>query len=97
MKLYEFQAKERKRGKILSIDREAKRLTVEGLRLVKKHVKKGRDRANPDGRAIVVTDGVLLGMGSLGRPTEDLLHLLSRVRALRHRPEPYQRDREPAA
>jgi large subunit ribosomal protein L24 len=38
-----------KRGKIISIDREAERLSVEGLRLVKRHVGKGKDRANPDG------------------------------------------------
>jgi large subunit ribosomal protein L24 len=43
------QAKASKRGKIISIDREANRLNVEGLRLTKRHVKKGRDRANPDG------------------------------------------------
>jgi len=38
-----------KRGKILKIDREALRVRVEGLRMVTKHVKKGRDRANPEG------------------------------------------------
>ena len=38
-----------KRGKLLRIDREANRVSVEGLRLVKKHVKKGRDQANPEG------------------------------------------------
>jgi large subunit ribosomal protein L24 len=37
------------RGKVLEIDREALRVRVEGLRLVKRHVKKGRDRANPEG------------------------------------------------
>ena len=37
------------RGKILEIDRTKNRVRVEGLRLVKKHVKKGRDRANPEG------------------------------------------------
>lgn len=41
--------KANKRGKVLSIDRAALRLKVEGLRIVKRHVKKGRDRANPDG------------------------------------------------
>jgi large subunit ribosomal protein L24 len=41
--------KTNKRGKVLSIDREALRLKVEGLRIIKRHVKKGRDRANPDG------------------------------------------------
>jgi large subunit ribosomal protein L24 len=37
------------RGKIIEIDREALRVRVEGLRVVKRHVKKGRDRTNPDG------------------------------------------------
>ncbi|HZN95286.1 MAG TPA: 50S ribosomal protein L24 [Myxococcales bacterium] len=50
--------KERKRGKILSIDREGGRVTVEGLRMVKRHTKKGRDRANPDG-------GILEKAGSI--------------------------------
>jgi large subunit ribosomal protein L24 len=40
------------RGKILAIDREANRVRVEGLRLVKRHVAKGRDRANPEGGII---------------------------------------------
>lgn len=38
-----------KRGKLISIDRGASRVRVEGLRLVTRHVKKGRDRANPEG------------------------------------------------
>jgi large subunit ribosomal protein L24 len=42
-------AKASKRGKILRIDRDSNRLTVEGLRLVKRHLKKGRERAHPDG------------------------------------------------
>lgn len=41
-----------KRGKILRIDREASRVSVEGLRLVTRHVKKGRDRSNPEGGRI---------------------------------------------
>jgi large subunit ribosomal protein L24 len=41
--------KANKRGKILNIDREMGRVRVEGLRLVKRHMKKGRDRANPEG------------------------------------------------
>jgi large subunit ribosomal protein L24 len=40
------------RGKVLAIDRSANRVRVEGLRLVKKHVRKGRDRANPEGGII---------------------------------------------
>ena len=46
------------RGKILSIDREANRVRVEGLRLVKRHIKKGRDRANPEG-GIVESAGTI--------------------------------------
>ena len=38
-----------KRGKILKIDREALRVTVEGLRMVKRHMKKGRNPQSPDG------------------------------------------------
>jgi large subunit ribosomal protein L24 len=41
--------KKTNRGKILAIDREALRVRVEGLRLVKRHVRKGRDKANPEG------------------------------------------------
>lgn len=41
-----------KRGKILKIDRKALRVTVEGLRMVKRHVKKGRNPAQPDGGII---------------------------------------------
>ena len=40
------------RGKIISIDREALRVRVEGLRMVKRHIRKGADRANPDGGII---------------------------------------------
>jgi large subunit ribosomal protein L24 len=46
------------RGKILAIDSEASRLRVEGLRLIKRHIKKGRDRANPEG-GIVETAGTI--------------------------------------
>ena len=38
-----------KRGKVLAIDRDSLRVRVEGLRLVKRHIRKGRDRANPEG------------------------------------------------
>jgi len=43
------ESKASKRGKILTIDREALRVSVEGLRLVTRHVKKGANRANPEG------------------------------------------------
>src|SRR4051794_13729909 len=38
-----------KRGKIIMIDREANRVSVEGLRMITRHVKKGRDPKNPEG------------------------------------------------
>src|SRR5437667_3887186 len=38
-----------KRGKIQAINRDSNRIRVEGLRMIKRHVKKGRDRANPEG------------------------------------------------
>lgn len=41
--------KKANRGKVLEIDRSALRVRVEGLRLVKRHVKKGRDKGNPEG------------------------------------------------
>ena len=46
------------RGKILEIDGGKNRVRVEGLRLVKRHVKKGRDRANPEG-GITETAGTI--------------------------------------
>jgi len=42
----------KKRGKILAIDRETGRVRVEGLRLVKRHLRKGRDRNTPEGGII---------------------------------------------
>jgi len=59
------------RGKILSIDREANRVRVEGLRMVKKHIKKGRDRANPEGGIIEAAGTIALGALSLVCPKCD--------------------------
>ncbi len=56
------------RGKILSIDREANRVRVEGLRLVKRHIKKGRDRANPEGGIVESAGTIALGAVSLVCP-----------------------------
>ena len=53
-------AKAQKRGKVLEIDRRALRATVEGLRLVKKHLKKGRSQANPDGGIIEMSGTIAL-------------------------------------
>jgi large subunit ribosomal protein L24 len=59
------------RGKILSIDREANRVRVEGLRLVKRHIKKGRDRANPEGGIIESAGTIALSAVSLVCPKCD--------------------------
>jgi large subunit ribosomal protein L24 len=64
-------AKASKRGKILSINRDDKRLTVEGLRLVKRHVKKGRDRANPDGGILEKAGSIALASVALVCPKCD--------------------------
>ena len=64
-------AKDRKRGKLLAIDRGALRVTVEGVRMVKRHVKKGRDRANPDGGIIEKAGSVALANVSLVCPKCD--------------------------
>lgn len=59
------------RGKILSIDREARRVRVEGLRLVKRHIGKGRDRANPDGGIVEKPGSIELSNVSLVCPKCD--------------------------
>ena len=64
-------AKERRRGKVLSIDRAAERVTVEGLRMVKRHLKKGRDRANPDGGIVEKAGSIALANVSLVCPKCD--------------------------
>ncbi len=64
-------AKASKRGKVLSISREKQRLTVEGLRLVKRHVKKGRDRANPDGGILEKAGTIALASVALVCPKCD--------------------------
>jgi large subunit ribosomal protein L24 len=64
-------AKEGKRGKIISIDREARRVQVEGLRMVKRHVKKGRDRANPDGGILEKPGSIALSNVALVCPKCD--------------------------
>lgn len=59
------------RGKILSIDKEANRVRVEGLRLVKRHIKKGRDRANPEGGIVESAGSIALSAVSLVCPSCD--------------------------
>src|SRR6476620_9033795 len=60
-----------KRGKVLFIDRDAERVRVEGLRLVKRHVKRGRDRANPEGGILESPGTVALSNISLVCPKCD--------------------------
>src|SRR5690349_4013578 len=64
-------AKTSKRGKILSINRSSNRLTVEGLRLVKKHMKKGRDKANPEGGIVEKAGSIALASVALVCPKCD--------------------------
>ena len=59
------------RGKILSIDKDANRVRVEGLRLVKRHIKKGRDRANPEGGIVESAGSISLSSVSLVCPNCD--------------------------
>jgi large subunit ribosomal protein L24 len=55
----------------LAIDREALRVRVEGLRVVKRHVKKGRDRTNPDGGIIEKPGSIALSNVALVCPKCD--------------------------
>jgi large subunit ribosomal protein L24 len=59
------------RGKLLEIDHDALRVKVEGLRLVKRHVKKGRDRNNPDGGIIENPGSIALSNVALVCPKCD--------------------------
>jgi large subunit ribosomal protein L24 len=59
------------RGKIIEIDRAARRVRVEGLRLVKRHVGKGKDRANPDGGIVEKPGSIELSNVSLVCPKCD--------------------------
>jgi large subunit ribosomal protein L24 len=59
------------RGKILTIDRDANRVRVEGLRMVKRHIKRGRDQKNPDGGIIESAGTIALAAVSLVCPKCD--------------------------
>ena|SRR5579871_6612083 len=63
--------KAQKRGKLMQIDRGALRVQVEGLRLVKKHLKKGRSQANPDGGIIEKVGTIALASVALVCPKCD--------------------------
>jgi large subunit ribosomal protein L24 len=60
-----------RRGKLMEIDRGANRGRVEGLRLVTRHVKKGRDRANPEGGRLEKPGTIALASVSLVCPKCD--------------------------
>ncbi len=59
------------RGKIIEIDRDGLRVRVEGLRTVKRHVRKGRDRANPDGGILEKPGSIALSNVALVCPKCD--------------------------
>ncbi len=48
------------RGKVMSIDRSALRVRVEGLRLVKRHLRKGVDRNHQDGGIVEKSGSIAL-------------------------------------
>ena len=60
-----------KRGKVLFIDRDAERVRVEGLRLVKRHVKRGRDPKMMEGGIIEKPGSIALANVSLVCPKCD--------------------------
>src|SRR5579864_8810022 len=64
-------AKAAKRGKLMDIDRDKLRVRVEGLRLVKRHLKKGRSQANPDGGIIEKVGTIALASVALVCPKCD--------------------------
>ncbi len=59
------------RGKIIEIDKSAERVRVEGLRIVKKHVKKGASRTNPEGGITEKTGSIALANVALVCPKCD--------------------------
>jgi large subunit ribosomal protein L24 len=60
-----------KRGKLMAIDAVGLRVRVEGLRLVKRHLKKGRDQSNPDGGIIEKVGNIALSSVALVCPKCD--------------------------
>ncbi len=59
------------RGKIIGFDNVKNRVRVEGLRLVKRHIGKGKDRANPDGGIVEKPGTIALSNLSLVCPKCD--------------------------
>jgi large subunit ribosomal protein L24 len=60
-----------KRGKIIKIDRESNRVNVEGLRLVTRHVRKGRDQKAPEGGRLEKPGSIALASVQLVCPKCD--------------------------
>jgi len=60
-----------KRGKILRIDREKDRVAVEGVRMVTRHLKAGRDRNNQEGGRIEKPGTIAIASVSLVCPKCD--------------------------
>ena len=60
-----------KRGKIIEIDREANRVRVEGLRIVKRHLRKSADRQNPEGGIVDKVGSIALANVALVCPKCD--------------------------
>jgi len=63
--------KSNKRGKLLAIDKDALRVRVEGLRLVKRHLKKGRSQVNAEGGIIEKVGTIALASVALVCPKCD--------------------------
>lgn len=61
----------KKRGKVITIDRKVGRLKVEGVRMVTKHLKRGRDKNNPDGGRIELPGSIALASVALVCPKCD--------------------------
>lgn len=59
------------RGKIIAFVGDKSRVRVEGLRLVKRHVGKGKDRANPEGGIVEKVGSIELSNVSLVCPKCD--------------------------
>jgi large subunit ribosomal protein L24 len=63
--------KKSNRGKIIELDKSAERVRVEGLRLVKRHLAKNKDRANAEGGIIEKVGSIALANVALVCPKCD--------------------------
>jgi large subunit ribosomal protein L24 len=67
----EERAQKSNRGKIIAIDRTKGRVRVEGLRIVKRHTAKNKDRAHPEGGIVEKVGSIELSNVSLVCPKCD--------------------------